>query len=135
MSSEVLDKTVITDNWQFFWLFQHFIHHKKILKVTKFQFKIICCSRVLDKNIPLWFIVPPTPGANRVNKSNFQKNSNNHHTFFPGLDNPMTFTISWQRNSKRLETDMFRWRRKCYEEIIPFLFKRNSEKQYTLQFD
>ena len=42
MSSEALDKTVITDNWQIFSkkLFQHFIHHKKILKVTKFQFKI-----------------------------------------------------------------------------------------------
>ena len=61
MSSEALDKTVITDNWQIFSkkLFQHFIHHKKILKVTKFQFKIICRSRVLDKNIPLWYIAPP----------------------------------------------------------------------------
>ena len=39
---------------------------KKILKVTKFQFKIICCPRVLDKNIPLWYNVP-SPGANRVN--------------------------------------------------------------------
>ena len=69
MSSEALDKTVITDNWQIFLkkLFQHFIHHKKILKVTKFQFKIICRSRVLNKNIPLWYIVPPPPGANRVN--------------------------------------------------------------------
>ena len=59
MSSEALDKTVITDNWQIFSkkLFQHFIHHKKILKVTKFQFKIICRSRVLHKNIPLWYIV------------------------------------------------------------------------------
>ena len=70
MSSEALDKTVITDNWQIFSkkLFQHFIYHKKILKVTKFQFKIICRSRVLDKNIPLWYIVPPPcpPGANRV---------------------------------------------------------------------
>ena len=69
MSSEALDKTVITDNWQIFSkkLFRHFIHHKKILKVTKFQFKIICRSRVLNKNIPLWYIVPPPPGANRVN--------------------------------------------------------------------
>ena len=72
MFSEVLDKTVITDNWQFFSkkLFQHFIHHKKILKVTKFQFKIICRSRVLDKNIPMRYIVPPPPsGANRVEKN------------------------------------------------------------------
>ena len=72
MSSEALDKTVITDNWQIFSkkLFRHFIHHKKILKVTKFQFKIICRSRVLDKNIPLWYIVAPSPsplGADRVN--------------------------------------------------------------------
>ena len=61
MSSEALDKTVITDNWQIFSkkLFRHFIHHKKILKVTKFQFKIICLSSVLDKNIPLRYIVPP----------------------------------------------------------------------------
>ena len=61
MSSETLDKTVMTDNWQVFLKkkFQHFIHHKKLLKVTKFQFKIICCSRVLNKNIPLWYIVPP----------------------------------------------------------------------------
>ena len=53
MSSEALDKTAITDNWQIFSkkLFQHFIYHKKILKVTKFQFKIVCRSRVLDKNI------------------------------------------------------------------------------------
>ena len=53
MWSETLDKTVITDNWQIFSkkLFQHFIYHKKILKVTKFQFKIVCRSRVLDKNI------------------------------------------------------------------------------------
>ena len=63
MLSETIDKTVITDNWEIFSkkIFQHFIHHKKILKVTKFQFKIICCSRVLDKNIPLWYIVPPVP--------------------------------------------------------------------------
>ena len=61
MSSEALDKTVITDNQQFFSKkhFRHFIHHKKILKATKFQFKIICRSRVLDKNIPLWYIVNP----------------------------------------------------------------------------
>ena len=53
--SEALDKTVITDNWKFFLkkFFQHFTHHEKILKVTKFQFKIICRSKVLDKNIPL----------------------------------------------------------------------------------
>ena len=73
MPSEALDKTIITDIWQFFLkkLFQHFIHHKKILKATKFQFKIICRSRVLNKNIPLWSIVlsPPPPGANRVNTS------------------------------------------------------------------
>ena len=70
MLSEALDKTVITGNWKIFLkkLFQHFIHHKKILKVTKFQFKIICRSRVLGKNIPLRYIVPlPHPGANRVN--------------------------------------------------------------------
>ena len=73
MSSEALDKTVITFG-KFFRkkLFQHFIHHKKILKVTKFQFKIICRSRVLNKNIPLWYIVTslspsPPPDANRVN--------------------------------------------------------------------
>ena len=49
------------DNWQIFSkkLFQHFIHHKKTLKVRKFQFKIICRSRVLDKNLPLWYILPP----------------------------------------------------------------------------
>ena len=43
MSSGAFDKTVFTGNWQFFLkkLFQHFIHHKKTLKVTKFQFKII----------------------------------------------------------------------------------------------
>ena len=42
--------------------FQQFTHHKKILKVTKFQFKINCLSRVLDKNIPLWYIAhPPSP--------------------------------------------------------------------------
>ena len=72
MSSEALDKTVITDNWQIFSrkFFQHFIHHKKILKVTKFQFKIICRSRVLEKNIPMRYIVPPpTSGANRVKKN------------------------------------------------------------------
>ena len=71
MSSEALDKTVTTGNWQIFSkkLFQHFIHHKEILKVTKFQFKIICRSRVLDKNIPLWYHSSPSPppGANRVN--------------------------------------------------------------------
>ena len=57
MSSEALGKTVIKGNWQSFSkkLFQHFIHHKKALKVTKFR------SRVLDKNIPLWYIVPPPP--------------------------------------------------------------------------
>ena len=55
MLSEALDKTVIMGNWQIFLkkLFQHFIHHEKILKVTKFQFKIIGHSRVLNKNIPL----------------------------------------------------------------------------------
>ena len=88
MSSEALDKTVITDNWEILSkkLFQHFIHHKKILKVTKFQFKIICRSRVLDKNIPLWYIVapcPPSPGANRVNPLS-QKN--NHQIIIPFVD-------------------------------------------------
>ena len=55
MSSEALDKTVIMGNWQIFSkkLFQLFIHHEKILKVTKFQYKIIGHSRVLNKNIPL----------------------------------------------------------------------------------
>ena len=74
MLSEALDKTAITDNRQFFSKkrFQHVIHRKKILKVTKFQFKIIYRSRVLDKNIPLWYILPsppspPPPGANTVN--------------------------------------------------------------------
>ena len=65
MSSEALGKTVIKGDWQSFSkkLLQHFIHHKKALKVTKFR------SRVLDKNIPLWYIVPPptAPDANRVN--------------------------------------------------------------------
>ena len=62
MSSEALDKTVITDNWQIFSkkLFQHFIHHKKILKVTKFQCKTICRSRVLNKNIPLGTLHHPS---------------------------------------------------------------------------
>ena len=74
MLSDALDQTVIADNLQNFWKksFQHYIHHKKILKVTKFQFKIICRSRVLDKNIPLWYILPPPtpppphPGNNRI---------------------------------------------------------------------
>ena len=73
MLSEALDQTVIADNLQIFWKknFQHYIHHKKILKVTKFQFKIICRSRVLEKNIPLWYILPPPtpsphPGNNRI---------------------------------------------------------------------
>ena len=63
MSSEALDKTVITENWQIFSEkpFQHFIHHIKISKVTKFQFKIVCRSRVLDKNIPLRYTVPSPP--------------------------------------------------------------------------
>ena len=70
MYSEALDKIAITGNWQIFSkkLFQHFIQHKKILKVTKFQFKIFCRSRVLDKNISLWYIVPP-PGANQKSHS------------------------------------------------------------------
>ena len=47
--------------------FQHFIYHKKILKVTKCQFNFICHSRVLDKNIPLWYNVSPLqPRVNRV---------------------------------------------------------------------
>ena len=68
MSSEALDKTVITDNWQFFSkkLFQNFFHHKKIIKATKLQFKIICCPRVVNKNMPLWYIVTPLPSANRA---------------------------------------------------------------------
>ena len=74
MLSDALDQTVIADNLQIFWKknFQHYIHHKKILKVTKFQFKIICRSRVLDKNTPLWYILPPPtpppphPGNNRI---------------------------------------------------------------------
>ena len=43
MSSEALEKTVMTDNWQFFpkKLFQNFFHHKKILKATKLQFKFV----------------------------------------------------------------------------------------------
>ena len=59
MSSEALDKTVITENWQIFSkkLFQDFIHHKNILKVKEIQFKINCRSRVLDKNIPPRYIV------------------------------------------------------------------------------
>ena len=63
MLSDPLEKTDITENWQIFSkkLFQHFIHHKKISKVTKFQLKITCRSRVLDKNIPLSYIVPLPP--------------------------------------------------------------------------
>ena len=63
MLSETLDKTANMNNWQIFSkkLFQHFIYHKKNIKITKFKFKIICRSRVLDKNIPLWYIVPPLP--------------------------------------------------------------------------
>ena len=66
MSSGYLDKTVITDNWQIFSkkLLPHFIHHKEILKVTKFQFKIICRSRVLDKTSVEHCT---RPGTNRVN--------------------------------------------------------------------
>ena len=73
MLSDGLDQTVIADNLQIFWKknFQYYIHHKKILRVTKFQFKIICRSRVLDKNIPLWYILPhptppPHPSNNRI---------------------------------------------------------------------
>ena len=79
MSSEALEKTVMTDNWQFFpkKLFQNFFHHKKILKATKLQFKIVCRPRVVDKNMPLWYIVTPLPGANRAKVlfscSNFTK--------------------------------------------------------------
>ena len=63
MLSEALDKIVITDNWQIFSknVFQHFIHHKKILKVSNFQFEIICRSRVSNKNILLWYIAKPLP--------------------------------------------------------------------------
>ena len=67
MSSEALEKTFIKNNWQTFSKkpYQHFINHKKILKVTKFQFKIVCRSKVLDKSIPLLYNVPlpppPTP--------------------------------------------------------------------------
>ena len=76
MLSEALHKTVIMGNWQIFSkkFFQLFIHHKKILKVTQLQFKIICRSRVLEKNIPLWYIIippppthPPLSSANWVN--------------------------------------------------------------------
>ena len=76
MLSEALHKTVIMGNWQIFSKknFQLFIHHKKILKVTQLQFKIICRSRVLEKNIPLWYIIippppthPPLSSANWVN--------------------------------------------------------------------
>ena len=75
MWSEALDKTVITGNWQIFLknLFDHFIHHKKILKVTKFQFKIICRSNVLDKNIPLRYIVPHPTGSNSTVLKKIQK--------------------------------------------------------------
>ena len=42
--------------------------YSPLLKVTKIQFKIICRIRVLEKNIPLWYIVPPSPhGVNTVN--------------------------------------------------------------------
>ena len=68
MSSEALEKTFITNNWQIFSkkLYQHFINHKKILKVTKFQFKIVCRSKVIDKSTMYPSPNPPTPGANRV---------------------------------------------------------------------
>ena len=64
MLSEALDKTVITDNWQIFLkkLFQHFIHHKKILKVTKFQFKIIFAVQEFSTKIyPCGTLYPPRP--------------------------------------------------------------------------
>ena len=70
MSSEALDKTVITFG-KFFRkkLFQHFIHHKKILKVTKFQFKIICCSGVSSqqKYTPaVHCTLSPPPSTNKI---------------------------------------------------------------------
>ena len=54
MLSEALDKTVITDDWKIFSKkrFQHFSHHKEILEVKKFPFKIICRSRVLQPQPP-----------------------------------------------------------------------------------
>ena len=50
MSSEGLDKTIITDNWQIFSkkLFQHFIYHKnfnlKLFAVQEFSTKIYLCG-------------------------------------------------------------------------------------------
>ena len=75
MLAEALEKTVITKNWKIFSkkLFQHFIHHKKILSVRKCQFKTICRSRVLDKTIPLCYIVPLPPSANRVKLPKFSR--------------------------------------------------------------
>ena len=54
MSSEALDKTVITDNCQFFLKknLQNFIHYKKILKVTKFKFKLFVVQEFSTKIYP-----------------------------------------------------------------------------------
>ena len=63
MSSEALGKTVITGNWQIFSkkLFQHFIHHNKISKVTKFQFKIFAVEEFSIKIYPCGTLSPPSP--------------------------------------------------------------------------
>ena len=67
MSSEALDKTIITDSSQIFskQLFQHFIHHKnfnlKLFAVQEFLTKIYPCGRLYHHPTP-----PPPSGANRV---------------------------------------------------------------------
>ena len=61
MLSESPDKTIITEDWQIFLekSFQHFIHHKKILKVTKtfvmqeFSTKIYPCGTLYKAPLPL----------------------------------------------------------------------------------
>ena len=63
MSSELLHKTVITDNWQIFSnkLFQHFIHHKNILKITqKLNLKSFVVQVFSTKIYP-WYTAPPPP--------------------------------------------------------------------------
>ena len=53
MSSEALDKTVITDNWQIFSKkpFQHFIHHKDV-KSQNFNIKSFAVQESSTKIYP-----------------------------------------------------------------------------------
>ena len=68
MLAEALEKTVITENWK---IFLKMSSHK--ISVRKCQFKTICRSRVLDKTIPLCYIVPLPPSANRVKLPKFSR--------------------------------------------------------------